>query len=587
MADYKNDEAPKVLNVGIWSLAVVGALAFAVSVGGLVSGWMGLPEISASDPGVTTVGKIGEQRTLIQPNGATGAAAIPTISAKVAINDYPGLELINADKGEAGFKHYYLTKNKKGDMWHCSEIIVPGVDPSKPLADAANQEAIRKYLTDATVGGEKLEIFDNSNQWADRFGEALTKGEKMPYSVNLSAVKEECEGVKDATSTDYPPIKVKSTTSAAVGTGTGTETGAEVEVKPVRPNSTPEEVKKKIDTYIAARPELAKPEAATSIGDAGDPRKIRYAPVPDSYYTGDTASTPKDGEFVYNGNSYKKEGNKVYVKKDGKWVYERNVGSDAKDVAVPTEKSGIAPNRDLDYAILKKLADGRGLTNQEILYARENELFQAALYHAQKNARPVTQKVLDYIKDQTIDNPLMGDYLKIAGANIALMPVQGVMSYLGTRSTGAVGSAGYIGSEANVGANVATRTGIIQRGANAVKGAWNKVFGRAPQEPQFIGSEANVAGNTVKAPSLVQRGSAWLKRSWNRVTGRTPQAPKFVGSEANVQAAKVAKPPTITQRVGGAIKRGYTGAVNGVKAVGNWARNGAVKVGNFLSGWIR
>ncbi len=213
MAKNKNDEAPKVLNVSIWSLAIVGALAFSISIGGLVSGWMGLPEISADKSGSETTAK-------------TTSVSCQTGETPVMITNYPGGDVNkigldlggkeeDAKTGQDGTLHHTISSLVKGNRWYCQVVCVPWIDQTKTMADGKNQSAIRDYFGPATISGESLKLIGNADDLETALKSAQSDKKDIGYYIYLPALQiykasdssTKCQGPSDP----YPSMTTKVT----------------------------------------------------------------------------------------------------------------------------------------------------------------------------------------------------------------------------------------------------------------------------------------------------------------------------------------------------------------------------------------
>lgn len=175
----KGKDAPKVVNVGVWSAAVIGALAFSITLGSYLFG--GLDNQISADTETASL-QSGE------PTQKCGSGTMYTI------NNYPG----SASLLPGGHASYYLEGDKN---WRCSYVCVPeGTD-------------LKTYLNGSTAGGKKISLVDNPTTFNSLVSEdkttAMTSTVILSQSVETyktdgTTYNRRCTGPN---STDYADIK--------------------------------------------------------------------------------------------------------------------------------------------------------------------------------------------------------------------------------------------------------------------------------------------------------------------------------------------------------------------------------------------
>ncbi|MCX6809929.1 MAG: hypothetical protein NTZ65_04265 [Candidatus Berkelbacteria bacterium] len=163
--DKKHHDAPRVVNIGIWSMAVVGALAFAISLGGWFYSSVESP-ISAST--------------------SAGSGTCPS-DKQIAINNYPGTS-----------KEYHaLLSNSRDQNWRCSLVCnTSGKSPDE-------------FIKGLTIGGKPVIIYSTGDEFKSK-GSNIGKDD-FDRVVVSGATKGKCEGAKtgstNGASIDYVDIK--------------------------------------------------------------------------------------------------------------------------------------------------------------------------------------------------------------------------------------------------------------------------------------------------------------------------------------------------------------------------------------------
>jgi len=161
----RGKDAPRIINASVWSAAVIGALAFSVSLGAYFWGVMDRQVTADVAGGETT------QAPLICPQGETA----------VAIHNYPGGDFLIGGTHSS----YYLSEKDKD--FRCSFICVAGdVNDPKKLA-----EAVKVKLERATIGGKDVITFSNGYAFSDFISRGNTgdKERAMTAGVILNAVR--------------------------------------------------------------------------------------------------------------------------------------------------------------------------------------------------------------------------------------------------------------------------------------------------------------------------------------------------------------------------------------------------------------
>jgi len=154
----KIEDTPKIMHIGGWTAAVIGAAVFAVAVGVFMYRSANAP-IEAS-----------KEQTNCPEN------------EQIAINNYPGDNIVFNSKVN------YFTRMGQ-NWWQCSKVCVSGYDRTKSYGEANNRKVLDEYLKDKTYDGYRLDIVENG---AD-FDTKVADDNKM-YAVIRSSTKNNCVG---------------------------------------------------------------------------------------------------------------------------------------------------------------------------------------------------------------------------------------------------------------------------------------------------------------------------------------------------------------------------------------------------------
>lgn len=186
----RHKEAPGVVNVTIWSIAVVVALLFVyMLISWLYSGT--LFQISAST------------------DTASSTSTCPAGTDKVAINNYLGDDKIGTGDGKEKNDVY---TSKMGGYWKCSNICVP------------KNTGVETYLKGAKIGDKPVVLVKT----VDEFIAKAKKGDTdLAQTIIYSKNKSYCEGV----SADYDKITTADNKEVTVSTPNTTVAAFEAQQK--------------------------------------------------------------------------------------------------------------------------------------------------------------------------------------------------------------------------------------------------------------------------------------------------------------------------------------------------------------------
>lgn len=196
----KVEETPKIMHIGGWTAAVIGAAVFAAVVGVFMYQRANAPiEAKATFPAppASLVGQGVSSSS--QSTAATTQAQ--TSCTNVALNNYPGLDVVNA--GAAEYKHG-IFESQMGGTWRCNEYCVPGIDTTQKLDSDNNQEAVKKYLSGKTMGGQGINVVKSGKGFQELLLQP-SPGVTMARTVILDSTKNVCMGYKEGKgwSTNY------------------------------------------------------------------------------------------------------------------------------------------------------------------------------------------------------------------------------------------------------------------------------------------------------------------------------------------------------------------------------------------------
>ena len=176
-------EPPKIIRVGGWTAAVLGAAVFAASLG------------------------IFFYQKANEPILAAKEQVACSANQRVAINNYPGTELFSESLPHSTYEKLM------GDNWRCSLICVPGYDNSKKASDQSNKDALEGYLEGKKIGENDINIVPTGKDFIDLYKLDYSdeiKGSLMAGTVILSQTKSKCEGATEGStsggSVDYDKI---------------------------------------------------------------------------------------------------------------------------------------------------------------------------------------------------------------------------------------------------------------------------------------------------------------------------------------------------------------------------------------------
>jgi len=217
MPEDKKDEAPKLFGVASWTMAAIGAVAFAFTMGFLAFQ-------SAQNPLIASTTET--QPVHLDENKC--------LDGKVAINNYPG------GLTEAGSHQAYYDKMGE-DFWRCTQITVPDLNENEPCNSPGNAAKVTSYLTNARSGGQELQFV------ADKANFNAVPDNQKKYAVVTSSLKPACVGPN---SKDYESL---------------TDANKDA-IKPVQENTTYETWKKEQDEAKAKAAEMA---AQPAVGPPG------------------------------------------------------------------------------------------------------------------------------------------------------------------------------------------------------------------------------------------------------------------------------------------------------------------------------
>ena len=169
----KTEETPKVMHIGGWTAAVIGAAVFAAVVGVFMYQKANAPIEAAIEA----------------PAAAAPASTAAETCSNVALNNYPGMDVVNA--GAAEYKHE-IFESQMGGTWRCNEYCIPGVEEGS-YTSAKSQQAIKTYLSGKTMGGQQVNVVQ-SGQNFQKLLLPTPNGTTMARTVILDASKKECLG---------------------------------------------------------------------------------------------------------------------------------------------------------------------------------------------------------------------------------------------------------------------------------------------------------------------------------------------------------------------------------------------------------
>lgn len=159
----RGKDAPRIINASVWSAAVIGALAFSVSLGAYFWGVMDR-KVTADVAG-----------------GETTQAPCPAGETPVAIHNYPGGDFLIGGTHSS----YYLSESDKN--FRCSFVCI-STDTNKTVA-----QRVEAKLEGATIGGETAITFSNGYAFSDYISKAddvqRAKQRAMTAGVILNAVR--------------------------------------------------------------------------------------------------------------------------------------------------------------------------------------------------------------------------------------------------------------------------------------------------------------------------------------------------------------------------------------------------------------
>lgn len=222
LKDHRED-APKIVNIGVWATAVVGVFVFALTVG------------------------IGLYNTVNTPISADTTA--PSKSCKsgevmLAFNNYPTSYFDMTKPENKGHVHKPF-EDAMGGNWRCSMYCVPvPANANTASNDQATKEALTKYLTGATTNGKPVIIAKTESEFINMLSSNPTN---LQNTVILTSTKPTCQGAKyggtdtKGASIDYQNLVLSGQTVAS---------------SPVVKNNTVAELQAQIETekqYTAAQ----------------------------------------------------------------------------------------------------------------------------------------------------------------------------------------------------------------------------------------------------------------------------------------------------------------------------------------------
>lgn len=230
----KRGDAPKIVNVAVWTTAVAGAFVFALTVGIGLYNTVNAP-ISASE--------------------AVAPAAAPVAPAcnNVSINNYP-VAYFNDAGVKAGNKHAPF-ESQMGGNWRCSTYCVTGFDKTKAVNSAENIAKVQAFFNGATIDGQPINMVTDESVFTN-----LKDGVIMARTVILPDLKATCQGAlyggttTAGASDPYKNLKLKDQTTVA---------------KESVPNNTVQEQQAKVETQKQAD-EAAKAKTAAELQDASE-----------------------------------------------------------------------------------------------------------------------------------------------------------------------------------------------------------------------------------------------------------------------------------------------------------------------------
>jgi len=239
----KRGDAPKIVNIGVWTVAVTSAFVFALTIGIGLYNTVNNP-ISASEVAPTKSCKSGE--------------------ALLAFNNYPNTYFKTIDPSTNKIYEHKPFEDAMDGHWRCSKYCVPiPADANTATNDAKTQEALAKYLTGATTDGKPVIIATET----EFVGLLKSAPANLKNTVILTSTKTTCQGYYNGAeskgaSYDYKNLVLKIDDK-------------DVAVSPVTTNNTVQEQQAKVEQqkqYEAAS--AAELQAATEAGSQSSLKSV-------------------------------------------------------------------------------------------------------------------------------------------------------------------------------------------------------------------------------------------------------------------------------------------------------------------------
>jgi hypothetical protein len=198
-----HDEAPRVVNVGVWSVAVVGALVFAVTLG--LGVYQSLNNPISADTDTATA------PTTVAAIKADANGKCPANYTPVALRNFPDSYYKSFPSGGIPTSAF---ESKMGNNWRCTVYCISLNGLS--VTDAAGQNAIATYLTGAKIGGKDIILDKTEDEFINNFKtnqNSPTIGDELIRTVILSStLTPACKGSGGTAgaSIDYGVLTIKS-----------------------------------------------------------------------------------------------------------------------------------------------------------------------------------------------------------------------------------------------------------------------------------------------------------------------------------------------------------------------------------------
>ncbi len=173
-------KTPKFFHVASWTMAVLGAAAFAITVGAVAFNLAQNP-ISAQ----------------------TATPSCSNANEQAVISNYPN-KLI----GGTHTSYSSLNNSTSGEVanlaWRCSTVCISGYDRTKAYNDSSNIQALKQYTSDLQIGNVPAQVYDNSDDFNKAVQDKTMSQELMMRTVILQSLdlpnsktgikKDSCEG---------------------------------------------------------------------------------------------------------------------------------------------------------------------------------------------------------------------------------------------------------------------------------------------------------------------------------------------------------------------------------------------------------